>query len=638
MRLTLRTLIAWLDDTLNSEEVRTIGKQVAESPYAKELVDRVQRVTRQRRLTVPGDSGVEATDANLVAAYLDNELPADQVAEFEKKCLTSDVHLAEVASVHQILSLIGQKAKVPADAKLRMYRLVRGRETTKEAPAESSSQEGSPRKIRTPAASPPPPPAPITEPIGAWSAIRSTRRPLVERFGAAALVLLLIVALGWTAVHSLRPDPSAENLVVNRPLPPPPAPKIPEPLPAHPIPAPRSNPEATVPAPPENTPKPDDTKGEDAGSGEPGAFDAIQGVVLRPGAEGGWERVEPKVPLKARSRLLNLAPFRNTLKLGRMDVDLIDSTEVVVGDHERGQPARLELKRGQIVWHASPSPTPFAVLFESQVLTITAPGGVMVGIERMPTLLPGQSEPAPARLRIFVPDGRVVLRAGEIEEIVNGPADISFNTNGRFTEKGRQALPSWVTESAPSGFSKEVGDQFNTLLRPGRAILADLVEAMDEPQKDVKRMAVHALGSIGAMEQVVEVVNRKEDPTVHRAGVEVLRSGLAQGGEAAKAVREGLIHQYDRPWSDIAEKLLVGYRPEEAKDEATLAKLVDYLASAPVRGIRELALDNLRSLTGRDSLEYDPETPEGKGLKAWQDLVRKKEVGKEARPAAKTQR
>ena len=63
-----------------------------------------------------------------MAGYLDNDLDPDAVAEFEKKCLTSDVNLAEVASVHQILSLLGQKVKVPDEARTRMYQLVKGRE------------------------------------------------------------------------------------------------------------------------------------------------------------------------------------------------------------------------------------------------------------------------------------------------------------------------------------------------------------------------------------------------------------------------------------------------------------------------------------------------------------------------------
>ena len=37
MRLTLRTLLAWLDDTLQPTQVREIGVQVAGSPFAQEL-------------------------------------------------------------------------------------------------------------------------------------------------------------------------------------------------------------------------------------------------------------------------------------------------------------------------------------------------------------------------------------------------------------------------------------------------------------------------------------------------------------------------------------------------------------------------------------------------------------------------
>src|SRR3954466_6222020 len=128
MRLTLRTLLAWLDDTLPPSEVREIGRQVSESPFAQGLVEKIHPVTPQRRLGVADSAGPDATDPNLVASYLDNELDQDLVPEYEKLCLTSDVHMAEVASAHQILSLIGQKAKVPTEAKNRMYHLIRGPE------------------------------------------------------------------------------------------------------------------------------------------------------------------------------------------------------------------------------------------------------------------------------------------------------------------------------------------------------------------------------------------------------------------------------------------------------------------------------------------------------------------------------
>ena len=101
-------------------------------------------MTRQRRLSIPSSSGGDGVDPNLVASYLDNELDPDAVAEYEKKCLSHDVVLAEVASVHQILSLLGHKVKVPAAARARMYQLVKGRETT----ADAAGGEGSRRFAR----------------------------------------------------------------------------------------------------------------------------------------------------------------------------------------------------------------------------------------------------------------------------------------------------------------------------------------------------------------------------------------------------------------------------------------------------------------------------------------------------------
>ena len=39
-------------------------------------------------------------------------------------------------------------------------------------------------------------------------------------------------------------------------------------------------------------------------------------------------------------------------------------------------------------------------------------------------------------------------------------------------------------------------------------------------------------------------------------------------------------------------------------------------------GVRELAIDTLKRLTGHDDQGYDPDHPEGKGFAAWKDLER----------------
>jgi hypothetical protein len=128
MRLTLRTLLAYLDDTLDATEIKGIGQKVAESDAAQELIARIKQVTRRRRLTTPPLSGPNARfDPNDVGEYLDNELSADKVAELEKLALESDVHLAEIAACHQILTLVlGEPALVPPTARTRMYALVHG--------------------------------------------------------------------------------------------------------------------------------------------------------------------------------------------------------------------------------------------------------------------------------------------------------------------------------------------------------------------------------------------------------------------------------------------------------------------------------------------------------------------------------
>ena len=131
LRLTLRTLLAYLDDTLEPTQARQIGQKVAESDLAQATVERIKTVTRRRRLTAPAvETDNPTADPNTIAEYLDNVLPAEQLAEVEQSALDDDVMLAELAASHQILTLVlGEPARVPPTARRRMYRLVRGPES-----------------------------------------------------------------------------------------------------------------------------------------------------------------------------------------------------------------------------------------------------------------------------------------------------------------------------------------------------------------------------------------------------------------------------------------------------------------------------------------------------------------------------
>lgn len=126
MRLTLRTLLAYLDDILEPSQTKEIGSKLTESQFASDLVQRIREVMRRRRLTAPDVDGRDGSlDANVMAEYLDNTLSPEAVTDVEKRCLESDMHLAEAAACHQILTMVlGEPVEITPDSRRRMYGLV----------------------------------------------------------------------------------------------------------------------------------------------------------------------------------------------------------------------------------------------------------------------------------------------------------------------------------------------------------------------------------------------------------------------------------------------------------------------------------------------------------------------------------
>jgi hypothetical protein len=123
MRLTLRTMLAYLDEQLEPVQMEEIGQKIRESGVASGMIERVRTTMRKHRMEAPRlDGRGIGKDANSVSEYLDNVLDKDEIPELEQLCLNSDMHLAEVAACHQILSLLPKvDLEVPPQLRERMY-------------------------------------------------------------------------------------------------------------------------------------------------------------------------------------------------------------------------------------------------------------------------------------------------------------------------------------------------------------------------------------------------------------------------------------------------------------------------------------------------------------------------------------
>src|SRR5262245_4233636 len=197
MRLTLRTMLAYLDDLLDPAEAEVLGKKIEESEFASGLVVRIKGALKKLRMDAPKlDGKGMGNDANTVAEYLDSSLPQDRVGEFERVCLESDKHLCEVASCHQILTLVlGKPADVPMELRERIYGLG---DPARAGVHEVDTATGGPR-----AKSGPPPvlkdnghPAAKAPPLEVPEYLRAGRDTSLWPFVAAVAAALLLALIG----------------------------------------------------------------------------------------------------------------------------------------------------------------------------------------------------------------------------------------------------------------------------------------------------------------------------------------------------------------------------------------------------------------------------------------------------------
>ena len=107
MKLTLRTLLAYIDNLLPPRDAEEFEALLNENAAANNLCKRIQSVMTRPELGAPDvlDKGLHL-DPNVTAEYLDNVLSSEESPEYERLCISSDRQLSEVSACHQILTVV----------------------------------------------------------------------------------------------------------------------------------------------------------------------------------------------------------------------------------------------------------------------------------------------------------------------------------------------------------------------------------------------------------------------------------------------------------------------------------------------------------------------------------------------------
>ncbi|MEO2015345.1 MAG: hypothetical protein ABGZ53_13330 [Fuerstiella sp.] len=662
MRLTLRTLLAYLDDRLTSSNARELGQKLAASPLATELADRIKEVVRRRRLA--DDAARQKTiDANLIAEYLDDQLTPELVALIEKEILASDHSLAEVAATHQILGLLSDPVEIESSLRERLYAM---------DPATVDVDEGN---------------------NGAQSGMAGTDwQPLAPQQEApkrSPMILLAIMVLGWLGLLATDADlfnsrPShATAIVVNEPG------QLAAPAPAAgPVPLPNvesqpagdgepTEPSTTAPSTSEDPATPGDPANvvvaENKNDARPVTpTDLPPPVEQTVTAEVNGPTTAGQLPPAAPSQQLHLTDdyamtivsspddeqWKWATTLGEAQatdwdsvlrsrvVGIAEPFTAIVENHQGGWSTivrgsslfaalktkatgirlfdgRMILLRGAL---AGQSTAPIPVGIGGRILHFSVPeegqrigihvipsmdtreqvgvGDVPVVFENHSTLLPLSN---PCLVFIFAAAGDVVVRVDDAENpvTVRQGSMLQWATYSDTLpdEKAVQTIiiPDWVIEPAgpQTDATKKLLTQLATGFAKDETVTNAALNLNEHRNPQIAALAMKLPVLLRKVDDLAITLLQSESQVVRRESIMGLQQVLYQSSSGAARIRTALETRLPERNLEEAMRLLEGVSRTAAEERDVSEWLVDMLESKRV-ALRELAIYNLDRITGED--------------------------------------
>jgi hypothetical protein len=376
-------------------------------------------------------------------------------------------------------------------------------------------------------------------------------------------------------------------------------------------------------------------------AGSAGVAEKADGILLRYD-EGKrlWDRLVDETPLKTSDRLLCLEPCRAAIDVDKVRIGLVRETEVRVLSRPSDPEPAIELIQGRIVLR-HPGSNALKVTFARQTIRVEMSSDSVLGMERVDLNVPGRPITVPQAMGVLCVQGEVSFEfRGKKQEMK--ASDVALLEPGGQVQRVTRdapAMPPWLTETEPSPYELQLKDQFVKLFHADRNVLTEMAGAVEDPRPETKQLAVIALKSLGDISLVVPILDRENDRIARRAALRAIHAYMMQGPDSAALVRPALDQQFGENLGDVAMHLLAGYTPEEAARPDLYVHLVGLISPDQSSvGIRELAIETLKGLTGRDDLGYDPDKPAGRGFDAWNNLLQRNELRPPSPPAPRPAR
>ncbi len=659
MRLTLRTLLAYMDGMLEAEDTKALTAKIEESKFAPELMDRIRSVSKQLRLSAPKVDAKGVNDANLVADYLDGTLSEEKIASFERVCLDSDLNLSEIAACHQILTLVlGEPAEVKAELRERIYKV------SEAADADSV--------VAPPVQGPPidggEPEPPLSkddiDELALPSRQMSKAAPLLAVLAIVIVVAVLLIP--WPVGGSLlsmlmNSGQSNESPIApgapgpgtpepGTPAPGTPAPGTPEPGTPEPgtpepgIPEP-SKPEPGIPEPPKVGGEPDVTKPmADTPPPMPtvkvGRFTSAQQLLFRLDSENDtWMRVERTSMLRVGDELASPASYRPAISMVN-GVQLIftgRSNAVLLNRDMADDTPTVRLSRGRVVLVTSGRAGAAMVLAIRDKLARITFGDAesTVAVEVRDYLAPGAGIGTTSEkvVEVIPLGGTITWSEAGSELIVRTGQMLAMTDTQAVQAFAMPTSPEWTDLKVSSSVAARAAETLEPVVGVGRPASLSLQEKVGFRQQETVALATDVLCQIGSVEAAVRSFGNERQHAYWPLHIQALRDEIARSPEAAERVREAVTVS-DADHAETILALIVGHDNEQLTG-GKAKELVDLLESEKMP-LRALAYENLKRITGRANFYQAQKGAERQKdkIRYWQELLTSEQIVYPIPPAA----